>query len=273
MSPSPLVPDTPSPPQKSPLPPIASPSPNNNIVTTVLETGVQQPSTSNAAPTADILETLCVTTSDDTIKSELPTSLNEITSLSNNTVTLPEVDRLIDSLQNFTSRQGTNGLDSGVAVGSAPLQLDPVVSINEDSSSELLASIMGLTTVAQTTTLPSVSDAQVVRNKPSSDGVIQELSTGVAGCCSVSFTTTSLMDMLKHASTEPAPSFATCTTTTTSLFNTNDVLIANASEKAYLSPPHSTPTIFTSPQSSPLRMTSPIPEHQWLNGEVCIPLQ
>lgn len=266
---SPLVPNTPSPPQTSPLQPTLSPSPRSKVITTVLETGSQPPPTSNATPTQDILETLCATPSDN---AKLSSGLNEIAPLASTTVTLPEVDHLIDTLQNFTSQaSGTNGLDSDIAVSSAPLQLNPVVSINEDSSSELLASIMGLTTAAQTVTLPSVSDTQVISDKPSTD-VIQELSTGIAGCCSVSFSTTSLIDMLSRPSTEPASTFVTCTTTSSSLFNenTNDVLMASTSEKAYLSPPHSSATILASPQSSPFRMTSPVPEHQWLNGEVGI---
>lgn len=257
-----VLPNTPSPSQASPLTPAPSPTSTNNVITTVLEAGIQQQQSSTNDPTSTqhILDTLCVTTTDNITMKTLPTSLNEISSIVNSTVSLPEVDHFIDTLHNLTSRPESNGLDSV----SAPLHLDPVVSINEDSSSELLASIMGLTTNTQT--LSTLPDTHVISGK--SEGHVQELSTGIAGCCSVSFSTTSLIDMLSRSNAESVSTVPTCTTTTTSLFNENTVdgFPVNTSEKGYLSPPNA--ALFTSPQTSPIRITSPTPDHQWFNGEV-----
>jgi hypothetical protein len=256
LPPSPLSAQSPV----SSLTPMSSPDSSTTIITTVLETGVQQqPALTNKAlneghvsVTQDILDTISVTSQESIPQKTLSAGLSDY-------VRHSDVDQLVNSLHQFTSSSTSNRLDSVMDFStntvSSTIQLDPVVSMNEDSGSELLASIMGLHPFTQTAATMSTASDSHGNNEKSSDA------QGIAGCSSFSFSTPSFHNILSSSNNEAIMSVST--TTASSLFfnsgseNSSDAFNANGSGN-----------LFTSPHLSP--MPSPTIESQWLNGEVSL---
>ncbi|XP_001631610.2 mucin-12 isoform X2 [Nematostella vectensis] len=230
-------------------------------VTTVLESGVQHPITDQCSLSPDIsmLPITAVPTTAGFTSSERSSlgalSLNPQSGIPFTDVSIPMVCTPLDG---FPCSTGTNVLDSIISLTPGKIgQFDSSVTMNEDSTSELLASIMGLTKttsgllVSQTVSTHTTASTGIMST---AEPHVEELNSGISSEMPTSFG--GLGDLLSGTSSSTlTPGFFSNSAVTVSSVVTSDKLLSGGIT--------STTSPITSPRLSPIRTTS---EQPWLNG-------